>query len=52
MNIQLSLQKVTLLSAMLAVAGSACANNFTYTNGNVLICFRKDPSGTTGSALI
>lgn len=32
---------------MLAVAGSACANNFTYTNGNVLICFRKDPSGTT-----
>jgi hypothetical protein len=47
MNIQLSLQKVMLLAAMLAVAGSACANTFTYTNGNVLICFRKDPSGTT-----
>jgi len=26
---------------------SAHANIFTYTNGNVLICFRKAPSGTT-----
>ena len=47
MNAKLFLQKVALCSTILAATGSAHANIFTYTNGNVLICFRKAPSGTT-----
>ena len=47
MNIKLSLRKVVLCSALLFVAGGVRANTFTYTNGNVLLCFRKAPSGTT-----
>lgn len=47
MNTKLSLRKLVLFSAVLFVAGEVSANTFAYTNGNVLICFRKDPSGTT-----
>jgi hypothetical protein len=46
MNIKLSLWKEILLAAMPAMAASVHANTFTYTNGNVLICFRQDLSGS------
>ena len=41
MNIKLFVRKVVLFSAVLVAAGSARGNTFAYTNGNVLICFRK-----------
>ncbi len=40
MNIQLSLNKVALLSAFVVMAGSAQAQ-FTYNSGDVLVCFRN-----------
>jgi hypothetical protein len=47
MNIKSSLLKALLFTAVLSAAGSARANTFAYTNGSVMICFRKSPSGTT-----
>jgi hypothetical protein len=41
MNIKLFVRKVVLFSAILVTAGSVRANTFAYTNGNVLLCFRK-----------
>ena len=41
MNIKLFVRKVVLFSAVLVTAGSVRGNTFAYTNGNVLICFRK-----------
>jgi hypothetical protein len=40
MNIKL-VRKVVLFSAVLVTTGSVRGNTFAYTNGNVLICFRK-----------
>jgi hypothetical protein len=47
MNIKLFVRKVVLFSAVLVMAGPVRGNTFGYTNGNVLICFRKNPSGAT-----
>jgi len=48
MNQKLSWLRGAILAAtVLMVAGPACANTFTYTNGTVLICFRKATTGAT-----
>ncbi len=46
MNIQLSLRKVVLFTAVLAVAGSVRATTFNYNVGDVLVCFRKTSGAT------
>ena len=47
MNIKFCLGKVSWLLSLATVAGSVQANTFSFTNGTVLICFRKSTTGAT-----